>query len=747
MVPAAAPPVAVTGVLARSSHPAPEYRLGVRLDTPLNQLDPPHRLSAARLAAFGRLDINTVTDLIKHLPARYERIEAESSIIELKEGQIGRATGEITATRFSGGKGGRFSKSGRFEAVLLDHTGRLDLVWFNQPHMVHRILPGMRLRAQGKVARYGVGLQIVNPVIEPVRGTEPEHPVEPVTEGQTGATLRPVYPAVDGLPSATIQKFIAGILPLVVDQIEDHLPAEYRQARSLPLLSEAYRMAHAPSDEGQHVEARRRLAFDELLLLQLGVFLRREQVLRGTSAPVLGWNQTIDQRIRARFGFALTPDQDSVVIEIAADLQTPAPANRLLQGDVGSGKTVVALYAMLMAVAAGRQAALMAPTEILAEQHFRSISDALQGSKVRVALLTGSMSDRERAERFSGLACGDIDIAIGTHALIGQSVRFASLAVAVIDEQHRFGVHQRAGLRGKSGTDDRGRPMTPHTIVMTATPIPRTLALTLFGDLDVSTIRHLPPGRTPVITRWVQPAQSGEVYTWLRTRLDAGDQAFVVVPAIDAGASTAGEGGDAELNDLRTVHARLEAGELAGKRLAVLHGRLSAHTRDAVMSRFRSGQIDCLIATTVIEVGVDVPNATVMVIEHADQFGLAQLHQLRGRVGRGAKQSVCVLMGDASNPDAEARLRTMVATTDGFELAEKDLELRGPGEVFGARQAGAPSLLVADLMRDRDLLSLARRDAQAWIERSPSLGTPKESLLRKRLMQQHGRWLGLADVG
>lgn len=724
----------------------------MRLDTPLSELPASHRVGPARRAAFARLEVHTIGDLLKHLPMRYERIEAPTTISELKEGQIARTSGEISATRLSGGKGGRFSKPGRFEAVLLDGTARLDLVWFNQPHLTHRVLPGMRLRVQGKVNRYGVGLQIVNPVWELIR-PEPEAEDRPTstsaesTEPRADPHIRPVYPAVEGLPSSVIEKTVRSVLPSVLDQIDDHLPEAYRHARSLPELKAAYRMAHLPSSEAEHREARRRLAFDELLLLQLGVFLRREQVRRGTIAPALTWNSTIDRHIRARFPFTLTPDQDKAVTEVAQDLIRPVPANRLVQGDVGSGKTVVALYAMLMAVASGRQAALMAPTEILAEQHFRSIADTLEGSKVRVSLLTGSLSDRERQDVLAGVASGSIDMVVGTHALIGETVQFDALGVAVIDEQHRFGVHQRAGLRGKAGVDPTGKPMTPHTLVMTATPIPRTLALTLFGDLDTSTIEHLPPGRQPIVTRWVRPDQAGEVYQWVRTRLDAGEQAFVVVPAIDAGASTAGEGGDADLNDLRTVHARLESGEFAGKRIAVLHGRLSAQTRDAVMHRFRAGEIDCLIATTVIEVGVDIPNATAMVVEHAEQFGLAQLHQLRGRIGRGTKKSVCVLIGEPGNPEAESRLRAMVETTDGFVLAERDLELRGPGEVFGSRQAGAPPLLVADLMQDRELLALARRDAQAWISRSPDLAGPDERLLRARLMRQHGKWLGLADVG
>ena len=455
-----------------------------------------------------------------------------------------------------------------------------------------------------------------------------------------------------------------------------------------------------------------------------------------------------------------------------------------------------------MAVASKMQAALMAPTEILAEQHFMSISKMLDGSNVKVALLTGAVTGADRDALLRGIALGDIDIVIGTHALLTESVKFESLAVAVIDEQHRFGVHQRAALRSKGGEDrvsglgSRGSgegmlrpndaastehtstaralrkerrtanpptrdpkpetrnpsalPLAPHVLVMTATPIPRTLALTLFGDLDVSTIDELPPGRTPIATRVVPPSLSGEVYQFVRKRIDAGEQAYIVVPAIDSGASSAGRGGDEELNDLRTVVARLEAHELAGKRIAAVHGRLKHDTRETIMARFRAGNIDALVATTVIEVGVDVPNATIMVVEHAERFGLAQLHQLRGRIGRGSKKSVCVLISDPSgfaSGDSEERLRIMAESNDGFVIAEKDLEIRGPGEVFGMKQAGAPPFRTADLMVDRDLLALARRDAKEWIERSPRLDAPEERVLRTRLMRAHGEWLGLGDVG
>ncbi len=712
------------------------------LSTPLSGVS---GIGVAPAGALARLGILTVGDLIKHTPMRYEQHQAEQLIDRIVPEQIITTRGDVTATRVVG----PFGKQ-RFEAVLMDTTGRLDLVWFNGSYLRNSIYPGLRLRVHGLVRRRGPGLQLANPKFNVIKedGSEP-----PPDEGR----IRPVYPASEAIESAGIERAVGVAFDSVQTQIEDHLPDSYRKRRAMPTLADAYRMAHKPESEAEWKEARRRLAFDELLLLQLGVYMRRAEQRGGTRAPALRWTPEIDQRIRALFPFRLTGAQDEVLRQITADLTLDRPSNRLIQGDVGSGKTVIALYAMLMAVAAHKQSALMAPTELLAEQHFGLISNMLKETGVRVALVTGGVTGRERESTLARIVSRDVDIVIGTHALLSESVRFESLAVVVVDEQHRFGVHQRARLRAKGeaeeGAQTDTRPLSPHVLVMTATPIPRTLALTLFGDLDVSTISELPPGRTPIVTRVVSPSQSEEVYRWVATRIgkdESGkerEQAFIVVPAIDSGASSAGEGGDAELNDLRTVHARLERNELAGKRIAAMHGRMSPETRDNVMSRFRAGLIDALICTTVIEVGVDVPNATIMVVEHAERFGLAQLHQLRGRVGRGSKRSACILIAEPATPVAEARLKVMASSTDGFVLAEKDLEIRGPGEVFGLRQAGAPPFKIADLMKDRELLAMARRDAAEWIERSPRLGEPGERLLRKRLMRTHGEWLGLGDMG
>ncbi|MFG0286219.1 MAG: ATP-dependent DNA helicase RecG [Phycisphaerales bacterium JB039] len=682
-------------------------------------LGPPlaRRLHAAGLTSLGKL--------VAHLPFRHERHEAEAPIAQIAPGSIVSARGEITATRLAGGYG----KKRRFEAVLHDGQARLDLVWFNQPYLREKIQPGMRLRVQGKAQKYGGGLQLTNPKYETLRdeGDEP---------APADARLRPVYPASEKIRSDEIERAMVAALPVALPLIEDHLPEEFRRSKRLPALAEAYRMLHAPETEAEAAAGRRRLAYDELLLLQLGVHMKRAHLRSALKAPALKWSEAIDTRIRRRLPFALTGAQDRVIEEIAGDLSRSAPTNRQNQGDVGSGKTGVALYAMLMAVASKRQGALMAPTELLAEQHFASLSRLLEGSDVRMALLTGATATADRDSILRALEAGAIDILVGTHALITQRVRFASLAVAVIDEQHRFGVAQRAQLREK-GTGDGA--VTPHVLVMTATPIPRTMAIALFGDLDISTIDELPPGRTPIRSRLVPPAMWAEVYGYVRKRLDDGEQAYIVAPTIDSGEGTA--------RNVRTLMRALEEGELAGKKLAAMHGRLKRDTRERIMERFRLGRIDALVATTVIEVGVDVPNATVMVVEHAERFGLAQLHQLRGRVGRGEKASLCVFIGEPATAEAEQRLKTIADTTDGFKLAEADFNIRGPGEMFGTRQSGLPPFKVADLMRDIKLLDMARRDAAAWIERSPELAAPEEALLRRRLMKAYGEEFGLADVG
>ena len=567
-----------------------------------------------------------------------------------------------------------------------------------------------------------------------------------------GARLRPVYPVTEGLAAPVLEGLIAETLDRVLPGLEDPLPAELCAAHNMPSLAEAFRLIHQPAEDDDHKAARRRLAYNELLLLQLGIAMKRAMVVKQQAAPPLEAGDAIDAHIRERFPFRLTDAQDKVIAEIAADLATPEPMNRLVQGDVGSGKTVVALYAMLLAVASNKQAALMAPTELLAEQHHRSISAMLEGSSVRLALLTGGQSasgSKARKAQLADIAAGQTDIVIGTQALVTDAIQFKDLAVAVVDEQHRFGVMQKARLREHGDTDGHGRIRVPHHLVMTATPIPRTLSLTVFGDLDVSTITGKPPGRMPADNRVVGQDKADEVYNYLKTRLDRGEQAYVVVPMIDS-AGEEGEGNNAAgLRNVADTAAMLRKVLGEGFEVAEVHGRLARDEREAVMAAFRDRRAHVLVATTVIEVGVDVPNASVMVIEHAERFGLAQLHQLRGRVGRGAssRRPLCVFIAKPTTDDALARMDAIASTNDGFKIAELDLQIRGMGDFFGTRQSGMPPLRVAEIPEDLDLLQLARRDAQQIIDRDWRLAEPGHRLLHRVVHQQYGEALGLIDVG
>ena len=686
-------------------------------------------------AKLERLGLRTCADLLRHYPLRYEFESAESGIADLPIGGVGSARGTVEASRVAG-----VGRKARFEFVLTDGHENLLCTFFNAAWLRKKISPGMHLRVQGKTKLYRHQRQMVSPlweIVDDETGPDADADIADPTEAAAGDRFRPVYPATEGLTSTRIEELAEPVLRDLLPALGDPFPDSLRAHHNFPTLRDALRMIHRPADADEAGTARRRLAFNELFLLQLGVALKRAYVREALQAPALEWSEATDRHIADRFPFPMTGAQAAVTRQIAADLQRTEPMNRLLQGDVGAGKTVVALYAMLMAVMSGRQAALMAPTELLAEQHYRSISRMLasdsEHSRVRVALVTGSRpEDRDAVER------GDADLVIGTHALISASTRFRDLAVAVIDEQHRFGVRQRARFRG----DDADA--APHTLVMTATPIPRTLSLTLFGDLDVSVLDELPPGRTPIANRVVGPDKEDAVYDYAAERLERGEQVYVVCPAVEENAGVAGP-------PLRNVSDQADwLAERGWDRFGVerVHGRLSAEERAAAMERFGSGTSKVLVATTVIEVGVDVPAATVMIIEHAERFGLAQLHQLRGRVGRGSSgaKPLCVFMARNQTEDGRRRLDAISGTNDGFRIAEADLEIRGMGEFFGTRQSGLPPLKLARIPDDMDLLQMARRDARAIIEADPRLADPLHADLKTILFQQFGEALGLVDI-
>ncbi len=786
---------------ATTTHPQ-----AIQPATPVAELS---SVTARQAGSLARMKIHTVGDLLRHLPSRYERQWAEGTIADLPMGALSSTRGTIIATRWVSGRsraqkrGGGYR--GRFEATLEDHSAKLYLAWFNSSYLRDKIHPGQTLRIQGKTQAYRDQPQMVNPTWEIL--DDPDQ--TPTAQDR----LKPVYPATQSLPTAQIEAIITDTLPHVLPHVTDPLPGQLLQAHAMPSLPDAFRMAHQPADPSEHKAARRRLAFNELLLLQLGMAIKRHYSHTQLTARPLRWSPAVDGHIRERFPFQLTDAQEKVVREIADDLQNTQPMNRLLQGDVGCGKTVVALYALLLAAANRKQGALMAPTELLAEQHYLSISDMLKGSSLRIELLTAGYSTAGSSQRqlqLHRIASGKADIVIGTQALLSRSVRFKDLAVIVIDEQHRFGVEQRAALRAgpTADADDDDDPQQPsllppppaasdpdettdpsdagsaisrlrerisslesadpaadpdqgpdtsganhataptrcpHCLVMTATPIPRTLSLTIFGDLDVSTIDHAPPGRSPIKTRVVTPQQSHDVYTYIAKRVSEGEQAYVVVPTID-------ESGDENADPLKSVRAHkqmLETEYFPDQPVAAVHGRLKHTARESIMTRFRKGEIRVLVATTVIEVGVDVPNATLMVVEHADRFGLAQLHQLRGRIGRGTHEraSLCVFIADPTNDQSVSRMNAIASTTDGFKIAESDLLIRGMGDFFGTRQHGLPPLRVANLPQDMALLQLARRDAQKIVDTDPGLADPDHALLRKLLIQQFGDALGLIDVG
>ncbi len=671
----------------------------------------------SRAAALKNLGIHTRRDLLEYFPHRYQLEVAERPIVELAPDLIQNARGEVTAVDYIAAY-----PRARFEATVQDDSGSLGLVWFNGGYLRRQIHPGQQLRVKGKVRFFRNVPQMTNPKWQVIDESTPA--IEQ-------STFKPVYPASAKLPSDAIARVVQDHLDELVAPVEEWFEDALLKSRNLPPRREAYRLIHAPASHRDAASARRRLVFDELMLLQIGLGLSRRLRDGRLSAPVLRIDKTLDERIRSRFPFQMTAAQTNAAYQIAKDLQQRQPMNRLLQGDVGSGKTVVALYAMLMAVANKLQAAMLAPTEVLAEQHFLTMSRLLEGSSVRIERYTGR-SKRTGKAALKALADGEVHIAVGTQALIQKDVEFANLGLVVIDEQHKLGVQQRSILKNKG--------YAPHYLVMTATPIPRTLALSYFADFDVTTIDELPPGRQPITTKYIRANQSPAAYEFVRKQVQAGRQAYVVVPQIE----------ESEIEDTASVKKKYEelaARPLVGLRLAMLHGRMPAEERDAIMRSFRDGELDVLVATTVIEVGIDVPNATVIVIESAERFGLSQLHQLRGRVGRGRHPSHCILISDAVNEEAIARLTAMTETTSGFDIAEQDLKLRGPGQFFGTRQHGLPELKLADISQELELLKIARDDATALLEADHDLRKPAHKHLRASLIERFGDSIPLANVG
>ena len=699
-----------TATAAPAPPPGPETALG---DLP--------GVGPQRAKLLAKLDLITIEDaLVRHLPIRHED---RSQIIPLGRITVGEArTCAGTIAGMSPPRRGR----GRMPLVVTirDASGFLNCAWFNQPYLARVLKRGQRLIVHGKVQPYGRGpLQMLVKDYEIVEEGEDE----PLHAGR----LVPVYPLTEGLTQRPLRRLMKRLIDGWADRIEDPLPERVRAARGLVPLSQAIGAAHFPESDAEQAAARRRLVFDDFFLLEVGLAIRRQREGRRQGLAMNPPGGLV-RRLRASLPYMLTAAQERVWAEIRADMAEPHPMSRLLQGDVGSGKTVVAALGILTAIEAGYQAALMAPTEILAEQHLMTLGRLLEPLGARAVLLTSAVKGKARQEAAAAVASGEAGCVVGTHALVQGAVAFKRLGLAVIDEQHRFGVAHRAALRGKGES--------PDVLVMTATPIPRTLALTLYGDLDVSVLDELPPGRRPIVTVARGGSKRREIYDFLQAQIAEGRQVYVVCPLVE----------ESEASDLRAateMAERLQREVFTDRRVGLLHGRLGFQDKERVMREFKDGAVDILVSTTVIEVGIDVPNASVMLIEHAERFGLSQLHQLRGRVGRGPWKSYCILLASSSSEDARRRIDALTATNDGFRIAEVDLELRGPGDFFGTRQSGLPDFRVADLLRDGAMLEEARREAFALVQTDPKLLAPEHRGLRASLLTRWRGKLDLAGIG
>jgi ATP-dependent DNA helicase RecG len=685
-----------------------------RLSTPIQYVK---GIGPQRAELLERLNLRTASDLLFHFPRDYRDASQLVSISQLREHETASVFGVVAEIDLRNTGPGRCMLG----ALIRQDHDYLRAIWFNQPWVQHRIAVGDRVLLIGEPRFNGGRWELVHPRLETVEDDEP----------CTGRIL-PIYPLTEGVNQSQMRRMVQGVLDLYGDAVVEVFPREYLQQHDLLPIREALQQIHVPEDAQRLTIARRRFIYQELLVLQLALALRRQALTLRGNAPPLPVSTKIDARIRRLFPFALTEEQDRAIAEIAADLARMTPMNRLLHGDVGSGKTVVAEYAMLLAVAHGFQAALMAPTEMLARQHGRTLARDLHASRVRISVLTGGLSAAERRQAEEAIATGQVDLIVGTHALLSEQVSFHRLGLVVIDEQHRFGVRQRAALRRSE--------LDPHYLVMTATPIPRTVAMTVFGDLDVSTLRTKPPGRATLHTYLGDEARRDAWWEFFRRKLGEGRQGYVVAPLVEA-SETAGVAGAQQL--LET----LAHGPLKDFRLGLVHGRVSPAERESVMKSFREGSIQVLVATSVIEVGIDVPNATLMTIEGGERFGLAQLHQLRGRISRGVYPGYLCVFAAADSDEARQRLDAFQRSSDGFELAEIDFQLRGPGDLFGTKQHGLPPLRIADLNRDGEVLEEARRDAQQLVAETPQLQDSEFGLLLRMATRRYGQALDLADVG
>ncbi|MBN1427205.1 MAG: ATP-dependent DNA helicase RecG [Anaerolineae bacterium] len=691
------------GYAWRETPPA-DPNLDHQLGQPLSQL---HGIGDKRAEQLAKLELHTTRDLLFHFPRRYDDYSQMKIIQKLQVGEEVAVIGVLARLQTIHTKQG----TARIEVYLEDESGALRLNWFNQPWMAEQIKEGEMVVVSGKVEQYLGRLVMNSPEMEPLE-----------SEWLQAGRIVPVYPLSKGITGKSLRRLIKQAVDTWALKLPDYLPISVRESADLMDFGDAISQAHFPDSLEDKETALHRLAFDDLFTLHLGMLQQRYLWQSRQGIPLSVDDTWIDAFLQA-LPYPLTTAQQNAIADIRRDIAGNIPMNRLLQGDVGSGKTVVAALAMGIVVANGAQTALMAPTSILAEQHYTNLCAIFGESNLRehvsIALLTGNTPQSEREVIYDGLARGTIHAVIGTHALIQPEVGFARLGLAVIDEQHRFGVAQRGALRDKAGDGN------PHLLVMTATPIPRTLALTLHADLDLSIIDEMPPGREPVQTRILQPKERERAYAFIRSQIQNGHQAFIIYPLVEESDKLAARAATAE-------YKRLQGTIFPDLRLGLLHGRMRPDEKEATMAAFYQGEIDILVSTSVIEVGIDVPNATVMIIEDANRFGLAQLHQLRGRVGRGGHQGYCLLISDNAFFDTDERLKAMEETTDGFRLAQIDWELRGAGDLLGYRQSGLGDLHFANLMDSR-LVEQVQREARAVYEHDPELHMPEHQALAERV--------------
>ncbi|TVL99254.1 MAG: DNA helicase RecG [Candidatus Brocadia sp. WS118] len=670
-----------------------------------------------RAEIFGKLGVHTIRDMLFYFPRDYKD---RTRIQKISEATIG---AEITIKGKVLGVQARMARSRKniLEVFVGDETGSIAATWFNQPFLTNKFHVGDRVFLHGKVGAYKY-LQLLSPEYEVVQDDE--------TTAKEGSIV-PVYPLTEHMSQTHFRKIMKEAVHHFAACIDEIFPQEIIWKNQLLPINDAIVNIHFPETFENLKHARFRLVYDELFTLELAMALRKCGIKEETGVSFkIGAN--VDTHIRKLIPFALTHAQERVIHEIAEDMRSSKPMNRLLQGDVGSGKTVVAMYAILAAIANGYQTAFMAPTEILAKQHFQTMQRYLAHSHVRTHLLTGDTNLRQRKNSLDQIKTGQADLIIGTHALIEETVQFHRLGLVVIDEQHKFGVVQRLKLKKKG--------VCPDVLIMTATPIPRTLSLTLFGDLDFSLLDEMPPGRSPVKTIWVTQDREKQAYDFIKGEIAKGRQVFIVYPLVEESESF-------DLKSAVTEAKRLQGEVFPSHRVGLLHGQMKSSEKDKVMMDFKEKKYDILVSTVIIEVGIDIPNATVMVIVHAERFGLSQLHQLRGRIGRGSEQSYCLLFGNPTSLVSKERLKIMTRTSDGFKIAEMDFRLRGPGEFFGTRQHGLPELRISDLIKDFPILKKARSDAFELVSKDPQLTLDTHLRMRERVLETFKDRFELVNIG